>query len=663
MSDNNIYFAAKEAERLVNDLTSKSESWYAKVKDSGYLSKIRRSYAAYLGMYWNSSGHSISFTGDNEELVQLAVNHYRNIASHMLVNITSTRPAFSARSVNSDYKSMAQANLAEGLLDYYLREKRLEKYLYTAVEYAIALSAGFVLMEWSSTEGQLVDYDEELKTSIYEGDVVFSNLSPLDVITDVTKEKFEDNDWVIIRTFKNKYGLMNKYPDLAKKIAGVKSKSEELITLTSSLNGTENTDDVVVYTFMHKRNDALPQGRFLQFVGDNITLVDTPLPYKDIPLYRVTAADILGTPFGYTPMFDLLPIQDSVNTLYSSALTNNVAFGVQNIFVKRGSDLSMESISGGLNILEANEAPQPLNLTHTAPELFNMINMLIKDMETISGVNSVARGNPQDSLKSGTSLALVQSQAIQFMSGLQQQYVRLIEDCGTGLLNILKSYAKTTRVANIVGKSNKSYLKEFVGSDLNSINRVVVDFGNPMSRSVAGKVQMAEQMLQYGAIKDSRDFISIINTGQIESSIEGLNSELLLIKSENEQMLDGKSVQALAIDEHLKHIEKHKALLADPSLRANNQYAMNVLNHIQEHIHLLQTTDPNLLLVTNQTPLPNPNFPPQQQNMGQGMNNPQAQGSELAPVPTQQQPRLPKGFEGSPLTPQDNMQQKGMVGQ
>ena len=173
----------------------------------------------------------------------------------------------------------------------------------------------------------------------------------------------------------------------------------------------------------------------------------------------------------------------------------------------------------------------------------------------------------------------------------------------------------------------------------------------------------SEQMLQYGAIKDSRDFISIINTGQIESSIEGLNSELLLIKSENEQMLDGKSVQALAIDEHLKHIEKHKALLADPSLRANNQYAMNVLNHIQEHIHLLQTTDPNLLLVTNQTPLPNPNFPPQQQNMGQGMNNPQAQGSELAPVPTQQQPRLPKGFEGSPLTPQDNMQQKGMVGQ
>jgi len=51
------------------------------------------------------------------------------------------------------------------------------------------------------------------------------------------------------------------------------------------------------------------------------------------------------------------------------------------------------------------------------------------------------------------------------------------------------------------------------------------------------------------------------------------------------------------------------------------------------------------------------------QGMGEGMNNPPAQGSELAPVPAQQAQRLPKGFENSPLTPQDNMQQKGMVGQ
>ena len=53
-------------------------------------------------------------------------------------------------------------------------------------------------------------------------------------------------------------------------------------------------------------------------------------------------------------------------------------------------------------------------------------------METLSGVNSVARGNPEASLQSGTALAMVQSQALQFMSGLQQSYIQLIEDVGTG---------------------------------------------------------------------------------------------------------------------------------------------------------------------------------------------------------------------------------------
>jgi len=635
-----VYFAASEATKTIGDLSRRVENWYLRAESSGYFEKIRRSYAAYHGMYWSTSGHALSFMGDTQELVQIGINHYRNIAQHILVNITSTRPAFSSRSINSDFQSQAQANLADSLLDYYMREKRLEKYLYTAVEYAIALSAGFVMMEWSPSSGNQIDYDEELQIPIYEGDIVFSNCSPLDVITDTSKENWDDNDWIIVRSFKNRFSLMAKYPDQADKIKAVKSKAQTTVTLSTNAIGMEETDDIPIYTFMHKRCDALPQGRYLQFAGDDIILLDNPLPYKDIPIFRVSASDILGTPFGYSPMFDLLPIQDSVNSMYSAAVTNNAAFGVQNIFVPRGADLGIESLSGGLNIIEANAEPKPLNLTQSAPELYTLIKMLEQNMETLSGVNSVARGNPQDSLRSGTSLALVQSQAVQFMSGLQQQYVRLVEDVGTGLINILKEYAKTQRVANIVGKSNKAYIKEFTGQDLKSINRIVVDFSNPMSKTVAGKVQMAEQMLQYGIIKDPRDFLSVINTGQLHSVTDSYNSELLLIKSENEAMLEGKIVQVLAIDEHLKHINEHKALINDPIARSNPQLVQIVLDHIQAHIKALQTVDPSLLLVTGQQPMIPP--PPPGQAPPQG-----------APMPPQGQPMPPRPQGGgAPVAPQ-----------
>jgi hypothetical protein len=132
-------------------------------------------------------------------------------------------------------------------------------------------------------------------------------------------------------------------------------------------------------------------------------------------------------------MFDLLPLQDAINSLYSTILTNQHAFGVQNIYVPRGADIQLKALEGGLNIIEGNTGagkPEPMNFTNTPAEVFKFIEMLEKKMETISGMNSVVRGDPEASIKSGSAMALVQSMALQFISGLQTQYVFAVEDIG-----------------------------------------------------------------------------------------------------------------------------------------------------------------------------------------------------------------------------------------
>jgi len=116
--------------------------------------------------------------------------------------------------------------------------------------------------------------------------------------------------------------------------------------------------------------------------------------------------------------------------------------------------------------------------------VFEFLNILKQEAETISGVNSVTgASNPALSLKSGTALALVQSMSLQFMSGLQNNYVKLIEDVGTSLINILKDYAKTPRTVALVGKNNKYLLREFSGDNIDAINRVIVSVGNPLART------------------------------------------------------------------------------------------------------------------------------------------------------------------------------------
>jgi len=645
MSDN-IYYAADSAEKAVGYLTKKSSNWFNHLYHNRYLEKIRKSWMSYHGAYFSNdggSGHEIVFGGEQGELVNMAVNHYQNIAKHMLVMVTSNRPAFQPKATNTDHKTQVQTFLAHGILEYYMREKRLERFLKRAVEYAIVLGSGFIKMEWNSTKGEIydsiepdedeiVDYNEEgepvdengrvLKPfPIYQGDIEFENLSPYDVVFDNTRETPDNHDWVLCRTFKNKYDLAAKYPEFEDQILGLQTKDQKQKGVRATLSYVDETVDIPIYEYFHRRTEALPQGRYLLYLDEEIILLDTPMPYRNLPIYRISPSDILGTPYGYSPMFDLLPMQDAVNTLYSTILTNQNAHGVQSILSPRGNDVKVNQVSDGMNFIEYNVVPEApgggrpeaLNLTQTPAEIFNFLQMIERAMETVSGVNSVARGNPEASLRSGNALALV-----------------LIQD-----------FAKVPRVAEIAGSANRSKVKEFVGDDVGSITRVLVDSGNPLAQTTAGRAEMASNLLQMGLIQSPEEYFAVLNTGKLEPLVQGSHDELLLIKAENERLVEGdEEILAVDTDNHALHIREHKTVLADPDARLDADLVSRTLAHIQEHIDALQQVDPNLLSITGQQPL-----------APQG-GSPVAPGSAAPQQPNQAPPAaMPSSEAGMPMMP------------
>jgi hypothetical protein len=69
------------------------------------------------------------------------------------------------------------------------------------------------------------------------------------------------------------------------------------------------SDDIAIYHFWHKKTAGLQNGRYTIVLEDGTVIYDGDLPYKDIPVRRITTGNIQGTSFGYSPMFDLLVIQ------------------------------------------------------------------------------------------------------------------------------------------------------------------------------------------------------------------------------------------------------------------------------------------------------------------------------------------------------------------
>lgn len=543
----------------------------------------------------------------------MGVNHFRNVLQHMHTMTTTQRPAFEPRSTNTDYKSKAQTIVARGVLDYYNREKGMGENAEDVTETGLVFGESESVVEWDAFAGK--DYmapPDGKGVPIKSGDITFKEFGPIDCIRDVSLTQAKKMTWRVYRSFENKFDLAARFPEV----------SDRILKLSVDLSTMENRcisewknregDTVPLYLFYHDKTPSCPQGRYALIIDSDAPLIDSGLPYDTFPGYRLAAAEEKGTAFGYSLSFDLLPIQEAIDLLYSTVVTNQSNFGVQNIAIPEGSNISVKQLVDGLNAIYFNSKfgkPEPLNLTNTPVEIFNFIVRLEGLMETLSGINSVTRGNPEASLKSGSALALVQSMAIQFNSGLAKAYARQVENIGTAVVKILAKFPKTKRIIEISGKANRTYLKEFSSEDLAGISHVTVDLGNPLSRTTAGKVQMAEDLLANKMIESRDQYIQVLTTGQLEPLIEAKQAELMLIASENEMLGEGKLPSVAVTDDHALHIRENKVVLSSPEARRNPVVVKAVTEHLTEHIKMLEQlsqSNPNLLVALGQTPVPPP---------------------------------------------------------
>lgn len=608
------YFANLSGDELAGELNRRVSNYYDQIETNGRIRLWRKSYRAYysLNEWHHHEAAEIERGGRQGELSMLKANHYRNLLTHLLVLVTQQRPSFECRSVNTDYKSQVQTILGNNILEYYLREKRLEEHFKQAAELALLYGEAYMSVEWDRFLGEEAIQDED-GSYIKTGEIVANVYEPFNVIRQIQSDADTRQNWYITRTLVSRHDLAAKYPDQTDVLLtqDVEETTHRVIQYMSTEFEAKDEDLIPVYTFYHDKTPACPDGRYAKFVGDTL-LEAGRLPYKDLPIIRMRAHPQYGTSFGYTIAFDLLCVQEAIDLLYSTILSNQAAFGVQNIWVKPGTNLTPQQMGGGLNVFESMEKPEAINLTNTPPEIFKFLQGVENLGEVLSGVNSVARGQPDASLKSGTALALVASQAVQFSNGIQSAYTRLVEDVGTAILRTLQQKATLPRTAAISGEDNKAYVREFVGEDIDTINRVVVDMGNPISRTLGGRVQMAQDMLQQGLLKRPEQYFEVVSSGRLKPLIEDEQAEHLLIRAENEALREGRPVMATAIDHHVQHIKGHRAVIADPDTRAQPELIERALSHIQEHIEALKNVDPALLNLLGMNAIlpPQPPGPP-----------------------------------------------------
>lgn len=666
MTDTN-YWATLPTQELAAEVERKASAYYHALEGSGRLEVWRKAVQTYFGLdeygEWKNSV-AVTYGGEQGELSMIRVNEFRSLVRHTLVLITGSRPAFQARARNGDYTSRLQAQLAESLIDYYMDEEQLEDVAVQVAEYALLLGEGWYGLTWDFRAGDPVavslEVDEQgqpVEHTQYAGDVCAKALQPIEVIRDIQRPSAEDHDWIVVRHRVKRWDLIAQYPEHSEALRMADGQDMHLLWRTSSrsLTADRGEDFVTVYELFHARTPALPEGRYALIVGETV-LQDTALPYDEIPVHPMMPATEIDTAFGYTTTWDLLPLQEALDSIMSAELTNQDAVGVINFWTSKLSDLSPRDLGGGLRVIESDEKPEILDHGSRGDAGMKLLDQVRDFMQSLRGINDTARGNPDPNVKSGAMAALLHTMASQYNSGEQRCYGRLLERVATALIRLLQTFADHPRLVEITGKTKAPALREFTGADLASVHRVAVDLGNAMTRTAAGKQELANQLVaSFPDAITPEQYLEVMATGRLDPVYDAPRAKRNLVAQENEALLEGRDVKSMVTDDHQLHIQEHAALLADPEIRFQDDVVQRVVAHIMEHKQQWMGADPVILEATGQAP------PQAMAMMAPPPGGPPGPGGPGAPMPNPEGPPAPNIPGGEiPANELQGQQQAGM---
>lgn len=673
------YWAGKSAKDVIAELKKFENLFFETIERRGFGPIWRSTYAQWHGLdpqnwiAWDTQG--ISFEGEDGELLRFRVNEFRSYVRQLIGMAAGSRPSFQASATNTDYASLSQVDADDTLVNAIYEQKLGESKERKTITEGILYGLSYAWVSWDPTAGPLVDEPLPLPPEmgggpspatrkVRTGDLYLKALPPWDLIRDPAIDQTEDHLWATAIDRRSKWELAATYPQLAaliKQLPTADHDQTEPLSVIGALNA-QSTDRVKVRHWLHKRSSALPEGRYIIYAGE-LCLYDGPIPYDELPFVDFCPSSYLGTAFGYADVWDLLPVNQIIDQLISDISTNLSTFGRQLVTIGENTDVDVDALANGLRVLtlgQGDEPPTALQLAAIPGASQWFLSYLEARLQSLSGLNAVSRGDAEASVKSGQHAALLHSIAIEAQSSLQLAVDNLRERTANLALRLVSDFASHPLAVAIAGVDERPYMQEVSRDRIAGISRVKVKTANPMLRTQAGRLELAQMLLGMpGAITDPAQVLEVIVSGQLKPMYQAPRAQLLRIRWENEQLAKGTPIEqkpdpssppnadgspamnaetpdvpVLSTDHPKQHVEEHLTVLANPQALKDPKIRQGVLAHVDWHLREWREMDPALGMLLGFPPPPNATGPTGPTNLTPGGPPPKDASAPPATVPT-----------------------------
>jgi hypothetical protein len=565
---------------------------------------IFQAYRTYHGLssqLGDSPTVNLMEAGEEGEFLALSINHFRGLVRHQIALVTADRPTWDPQARTGDADASKQVSLTRNILDYAMSAKRFDQILYNQMELAKVCASGFQALGW----------DASLNGG--KGDVWACELAPWEVAHEKVR-RYSDCQYWIFRRFESRWDWAAHYadsdPEKAEQIAQLSSDTSMFCGVRYGQDAQDDDRDRIPVLYVYANaTKACPGGRLAIVAAGNLVLLDGPNPYgAESPIVRMCPAEFLATSTPIADSWALLAPQEAYTATVSAIMSRVDIGAVPNIAVQDGTEVDPSTLSGAnhFNLPPGANPPTLIDLLSVPSALPAFAKEMKGSMEELSGINSVTRGNPTENITSGSMAALLQSMAIQFNSADERAYTFNLEAIGTHLIRIYQRMATEAQIISIAGDDQQWTAREFKAEDLDQILRIAVRTASALGKTLAGRKEIADQLLQQGVIQHPAEYLEVVQTGNLSPIFKGPVDELVTIKSENERIRRGEPVFVLQTDNHSLHIREHRCELNGDG-RYDPKISGPLQQHIMEHYETWQQTSmeaPDVCVAVGFEPLP-----------------------------------------------------------
>lgn len=642
-----LYWADRPADLVVAELKTKEKAFYDFLGRRGFGQAWIGAYCGYYGLDPDSlqwSTQSIGYDGDEAELLRFRINEFRSYVRQSTSMAIGQRPAFQALAQSDDYESLSQVEASDTAINAVYQSRYGERKERSTVEKGDLFGVGWTWVGFDPDGGEEIEVDIPLppemgggpspqKQMVRSGEIIIKSKAPWDVFYEPYVEDYDDHVWRCARDKVSKWEVAARYPEHRERILQLSCSDEFAIETFFGFDyDAINTEELIVKHFYHAKTRALPQGRYLVYVAD-LCLYDGPIPFRSLPFADYNPSPYIGTALGYADNWDLLPIGQMLDQMVSDIASNLATFGRQTVFTQEGTDWDPDLIANGMRVLTlppGAEPPQALNLAELPAGAQWFLGFLESKFQSLSGLNSTARGQSDANVTSGTMAALFHSIAIEVNSAKQLAVDAHRERTANLILNVLKDFMQHPMLLEIVGADERPYLQAISKDVFKGVSKVVIKTSNPMMRSQAGRLEIAQMLLKIpNVIQTPQQIIEVLVSGQIKPLYKAPRSEMLRIAWENEALAAGPattqkpdqtnpvnpdgtprfyetvdSVPVLVTDNPQKHLTEHLSVIASKQSSENPAIIKATLAHCYEHVRVWKEADPALCALLGFPPPP-----------------------------------------------------------